>query len=202
MATKVLDIRQLVDFIKNMQSGIRKSILKAQVAVIQKAEVYAKQNAKAQFVGRNDRKLSGALLNGIYSGFETSTSGDPEGFIGVRNVPYGAIHEFGSEGLPGGVITPQKAKKLWIPQHKNVGKLTPREFIRLKMQNPGEYYLSDKVAGQWQNPKSKSRRLIPLFFLVDKVKMPARPYLRPALEVAVQEFPNYFSRFVSSEGDV
>jgi len=194
----VLDIREIVDYIKGMESGIRRAITKAHVATMLKAEAFAKSNAQRQFIGRNDRRLSGALMNSIYSGFEKE-AGYPVGFVGVRNVPYGAVQEFGTEGLPGGVIKPVKAKKLWIPQHKNIGKMTPREFIKLKMQNPRMFFLNDKVAGQWENPKSKAKRLIPMFFLVDKVKIPARPYIRPGIESALEFFPGYLEKFMGEE---
>ncbi len=197
MAT-ALDIREMVEFIKGMESGVRKAIVKAHVATMLKAESFAKSNAQRQFIGRNDRRLSGALMNSIYSGYE---KGDdyPVGFVGVRNVPYGAVHEFGTDGLPGGVIKPVKARKLWIPQYKNTGKMTPREFIRMKMQNPRMFFLNDEVAGKWENPKSKAKRLIPLFFLVDKVKIPARPYIRPAIEAALEFFPGYLEKFMGEE---
>lgn len=198
MAATVLDIRQIVDYIKNMESGVRKAITKAHVAMMLKAEALSKGNAQRQFIGRNDRRLSGALMNSIYSGFEQA-EGYPVGFIGVRNVPYGAVHEFGTDGLPGGVIKPVKAKKLWIPQYKTIGKMTPREFIRMKMQNPNMFFLNDKVAGKWENPKSKAKRLIPMFFLVDKVRIPARPYIRPAIEASLEFFPGYLEKFMAEE---
>jgi len=197
MAT-VLGIRELVDYIKSLPNGLNKAMAKAHFATITMAERYAKKNAVTQFTGRNDRRLSGALLNSIYSGMEKDGT-DLVGFVGVRNVPYGAIHEFGSGGLPGGVITPKNAKNLWRPQYRNAGKMTPREFIRLKIQNPGQFFLNDKVAGKWSNPKSKAKQLIPLFFLVKKVKIPERPYVRPAMEEAIPLFPNYLEKFLKEE---
>lgn len=194
----ILGIRELVDYIKNLPSGVHRAVSKAQIAMLQKAEALAKVNAKKQFTGRHGRILTGGLLNNIFTGFE---KGDlyPIGFIGVRSIPYGAIHEFGSEGLPGGVIKPVKAKKLWIPQYKTTGRMTPREFIKLKMQNPRMFFLNDKVAGKWENPKSKVKRLIPMFYLVDKVRIPARPYLVPAIEASIEFFPGYLDKFIEEE---
>lgn len=191
-------IAELVEYVKSLPEGMARAKAKAMLATITLAERYAKQNAKEQFVGRNDRKLSGQLLNSIYSGAEKE-GGEFVGFVGVRNVPYGAIHEFGSDGLPGGVIKPVKAKNLWLPQYKNAGKMTPREFIRLKIQKPDQFFMNDKVAGRWQNPKSKAKRLVPLFFLVKKVRIPERPYLRPALIEAAELYPNYLEQFLKDE---
>lgn len=200
---KVADVREIVDYIKSLGSGVTRAIMKAQLATITKAEALAKGNAQRQFVGRNDRRLSGSLMNSIYSGMEND-NGKFVGFVGVRNIPYGAVHEFGTDDLPGGAIKPKNAKNLWIPQHANIrslggSRMTPREFIKLKQQNPRMFYLNDKVAGKWENPKAKTRRLIPLFFLTKQVKIPARPYVRPAIEAAIEFFPDYFDKFSDEE---
>lgn len=189
MAQGVPEIRRLVDLIKSMDAGIRRAVTKAHLATLVFSEGQAKRNIKANFIGRNDRTLSGALLNHTYYGLE----GELDGFVGVRTLPYAAAQEFGV------TIVPKKAKHLWIPQYRNSGKMTPREFMRMKMQNPKMFFLSDEVAGRWDNPKSKTRRLIPLFFLVDKVTIPERPYLRPALELGVEKFPDYYETFLKQE---
>jgi phage gpG-like protein len=193
---KVLDMQELVAFIREMPKGIDRAATLAQLAVIQDAELRAKKNAQANFIGRNGRRLSGALMNSIYSGFEkSSNSRYPVAFIGVRNIPYGAIHEFG------GTITPKKAKNLWIPKQPNAGRMTPREFMNLRRANPSQYFLNDKVAGRWIGAQARSRQLIPLFFLTKKSVIPERPYLRPAMEVAVEAFDGRFEHFLKAELD-
>jgi len=198
---RVRQISEIVDFIKSTASAWDRIISKTLLATMLRAELEAKKNAKRQFIGRNDRRLTGTLLNSIYSSVYRDSDGDIIGQLGVKNIPYGAIHEFGSSGLPGGVIKPVNAKKLWIPQHRFAGRMTPREFIRLKQRYPERFFLSDKVAGEWVNPKAKVKRLTPLFFLTDQVKMPERPYLRPALAVALNFFPGYLSQFFEKELD-
>lgn len=188
MAT-VFDVRKFVDYIKSTSDIIRKATAAAHLAVLQRAEVLAKQNIQRQFTGRNDRRSSGRMLNSTYYGFEQDNGRDV-GFLAMRDIPYARIHEYGGE------IEPVNAKHLWIPQYRNAGKMTPREFIQEKMRDPSAYFMNDNVAGKWDNPKSASRRLIPLFFLQDNVIIPERPYLRPAMAEAMESFPAYFNRMV------
>lgn len=192
--TDSLNMRELIEFVRDLPRGVNRALMLAQVVTIQDAELNAKRNAQRQFTGRNDRRLSGTLMNSIYSGFEQGSSGGlPIGFIGVRNIPYGAIHEFGGE------IKPKRARKLWLPKYANAGKMTPREFMGRRKSDPSQYFLNDKVAGKWVGAEARSRQLIPLFFLVDKVTIPERPYLRPAMEVSLERFPDHFERFLKDE---
>ncbi len=192
MATLV-DIQDFIAYLRTLPRGFERSRGKAlqQTSVLARNE--SLKNARGQFIGRNGRRLSGTLLNSIFSSIENEGT-KPVGFVvGVRNIPYGAIHEFG------GKIEPVKAKKLWIPQYKFAGKMTPREFIRSKRQQPGLFFLNDEVAGKWENPESKARTLVPLFFLVDEVRIPERPYLRPAIEVATERFPAFLDTALREE---
>lgn len=191
----VLGIREMVDFIKASSDVFERSATKAQIATIKKAEVFARKFAQRQFIGRNYRRLSGILFNSIYSGYErTPASNIPTAFLSTRNIQYGAIHEFGGD------IEPKKAKHLWIPQHKHAGKMTPRDFIRAKERDPASFFLNDNVAARVMNPGSKGpKRMLPLFFLVDRVRIPERPYLRPAVDEASDLYPQYFEKFLSEE---
>jgi phage gpG-like protein len=189
----VKDIMLMVEFIKTTESSVKRAAAKAQLRTGLAAQRRAKMNAKRQFIGRHGRRLSGQLLNAIYTEIQ-GTKDIPDVVLGVRNIPYGAIHEFGSEGLPGGVIRPVNARKLWIPNHRRVGKMTPREFIQQLRRNPRDYMLTPKIAGK----RTKSGKVTPLFYLKDKVKIPARPYLTPAVMV---EFLNWPGRFIKHLGE-
>jgi len=191
MAIDMREIRDLIDYIKRLDTGISKSTALATLAMSKDTEILAKRNATQQFTGRNGRRLSGQLLNSIFSGVERTGPNTYESFVGTRGIPYGAIHEFG------GTIKPVRAKNLWIPHHANTRRMTPREFMALKRANPSEYFLNDKVAGRWisKNPN----RLMPLFFLTKQSVIPERPYLRPAIEVAMEQFPNRFEQFMKRE---
>ena len=195
MATP-LDIQGMAKFIQESSSAMDRALSLAQIVTIQKAQVLARQNAQVNFTGRNDRRLSGGIMNNLYAGYEQETGNRvPTAYLGVANIPYGAIHEFGSDGLPGGVIRPVKAKKLWIPARANAGRMTPGEFINLMRSQPSRYFITDHGAFL----KEGEDTLVPLFYRVDQVKIPARPYIRPALALAYQDFADTFERFYQAE---
>jgi phage gpG-like protein len=176
---------ELVKHVGEIKDKIQVAKVKAFIATMQLAESFAKRNSTQQFTGRNNRTLTGNLLNNIYVSYKIQ--GDKMiGELGVKTIPYGAIHEFG------GIIEPKKAKKLWIPQYANAKKMTPTEFMNLKKSNSREYFLNDKVAGR----KIGERSIIPYFYLVDQVKIPERPYLRPALQEASLHYDEYLAKFL------
>jgi len=190
-------LREIVNFIKRTDDIFKISGTKAIIQTMQQIKQQAIRNAIRQFIGRNDRPLSGALVNSIFTEFTQSGDEIPSAALGVQNIPYGRIQEFG------GVIKPlatNKMQKLWIPQFKNSGRMTPREFINLKRANPGQYTLSVDagVAGKVVG-RGRSRKVIPFFFLADKVKIPARPYLRPAIRAKLSTYPKFFVRFLLQE---
>lgn len=186
--TTALDIKELPRFIKESGDAVDKAISLAQIVHIQRAQVEARKNAQENFIGRNDRRLSGALMNNIFTGYEREAGNDSvTAFIGVKNIPYGAIHEFGGE------IKPVKARKLWIPARANAGRMTPREFINI-MRSDDRYFITPKGAF-----REDGAGITPLFYRVDKVKIPERPYLRPALATAYENFADTFMRFYKQE---
>ncbi len=79
---------------------------------------------------------------------------DTKGYVGTPSI-YGPIHEFGSKGLPGGAITPKRAKFLAIPGQ-------------------------DALTGTGVARFSPSQRPDTYFF-VKRVVIPERPYLRRGL---------------------
>jgi len=197
-------IKDLSKFILESKDATESAKLRALIATVQFAEAQAKKNAKEQFKGRNDRTLTGRLLNSIYSGYEKQEgpNGEITGYVGTKGIPYGRIHEYG------GTIVPIKAKHLWIPQYAKAGKMTPKEFIRLTQSNPKFYHLFNKFAGRWtgayrysndRGSKIKKKVYEPLFFLVDKVTIPERPYITPAMEVALEKFDTFFSQFLGEK---
>ncbi len=198
-------MQDVVRYIKNLDPGIEKATMKSLLATSVATEGFAKQNVKRQFTGRNDRTLSGMLLNNTYATLESGDGKFPDIVSGVRTIAYGAIHEYGSGGLPGGAITPQKAKKLWIPQHAVSKKMTPKEFINAMKSNPHMYHLFPGMAAKIVGPQIRGARRsnqawIPLFYLVDKVKIPERPYIRPALQSAMAVFPTYMTKYLMTVG--
>jgi len=189
------DIHLLRDYIAEIKSGFKRAHALAAVEMGQKAELIAKKNIIKNFTGRNGYRLTGRLLNSVFWALDTKTNnGFPKLLVGVRGIPYGAIHEFG------GKITPKKAKNLWVKNYnapKQFKRMSPTEFIQAKNQNPGQYIILNKTAF-WRDTGSKvrARKSVlkgaklsgnasdwhALFFLMKKVTIPERPYLRPAVK--------------------
>jgi phage gpG-like protein len=181
------DISKLVDYLRTTKDAAMKAYVQSLLSFLTQAEAQAKRNATRQFTGRRGRKLSGRLLNSIYTALEI-VNGKPKGVIGTRGIPYGAIHEFGGD------ITPKKAKNLWVKQWGGKAdkfrRLTPTEFIKLKEQNPSQY----KIFRSQKNNliaayTPTAGEVVPLFVLRQRVTIPERPYIRPAVETALKGFP-------------
>ena len=196
---KLRDIREMVGFVAGMKNAFIKGYGVALIEATVEAERQAKLNATAQFTGRRGRKLSGRLLNAIYSGYDLS--GElPSAYVGVKGIPYGRVHEYGSKGLPGGWITAKKAKNLWVKFYGGAAdkfrRMTPTDYIQAMRQDKAfrifhsrsgnliAFYIT-KLGG-----KPAKFKLTPLFHLrpkdVDGVVIPERPYIRPAVQNAVK----------------
>jgi len=200
------DIVEIVEYYRNATSAVKKAATKAQVATIVEAHEQALRNQKRQFKGLHGRRLSGQLFNSQYYGFERDGSDIPTSFLGVRNIPYGRIQEYGSGGLPGGVVKPVKAKKLWIPNYKKAGRMRPREFMSLLFSNPAYYHLFPNMAARWTGNYIAERGVRkkqwePLFYLKDSVKIPPRPFLTPAVAAAFLNYPDKFAKYLGEELD-
>jgi hypothetical protein len=191
MTNKVRDLKQLQKYIAKTRSTILRAHAESVLKVVTRAEAFAKRNATKEFIGRNGRKLSGRLLNSIFSGFDTinKTQSMPKGFIGTRGIPYGRIHELG------GTIVPKKAKYLWIKQHGGKAdrfrRLTPSEFVSRMQKKDRRFKILGKKNGKgkvaiFQALRKKDYTV--LFALAKRVDMPARPYLKPAVEEAVNKY--------------
>lgn len=210
--SKQRNISELQAYLKQTRSNLVKGYGLALIQTTQEIEGLAKRNVTQQFTGRNKRTLTGRLLNSVFSGFEKKANGLPTAFVGVRGIPYGAIHEFG------GVITPKKAKNLWLKNHDVPSKykrMTPREFVE-NMKKSGKglsrgqesfSIIPTKKGGliavvqknfitgdSGLSAKSLQNKVIPLFFLRKKVTIPKRPYLTPAIKQGVKKMPKNINR--------
>lgn len=186
----VRNIKELSQYLRRTRSAIVRGHAETMLRVTLEAEALAKRNATKVFIGRNGRKLSGRLLNSIFSSFTPFNEGQslPRGYIGTRGIPYGAIHEFG------GQIEPVQAKWLWIKQHGGPAdqfrRLTPKEFVA-KMKAKDRRF---KIVGKGTTGKVaifqalKDSDPIKLFALASSVTIPARPYLRPAVEEVFEKY--------------
>lgn len=184
------NIDELAVFIRNLGKGIDQAIFKALLATSVAAKAAAVGNASKNFTGRWGYTQGGQLQNSIFSELDDGQGRYPDVVLGTRGIPYGRLQEEGSDGLPGGVIVPQKAKHLWLPNYSKAGKMTPREFVQLMKAQPRNYFIKGKVAG-----RKDARSFTPLFFLKDSVHVPGRPYLRPAMELAFNKFSSYMDKY-------
>jgi phage gpG-like protein len=183
---------ELVKHVGEIKDKIQVAKVKAFIATMQLAESFAKRNSTKQFTGRWGRTLTGNLLNNIYVSYKIQ--GDKMiGELGVRTIPYAAIHEFG------GTIKPKNANRLWQPIYENSGKMTPREFMSLRESNKNQYAFFGNAAGKILNPvrgEEEPVNFLPLFALRKEVKIPERPYLRPALQEASLHYDEYLAKFL------
>lgn len=89
----------------------------------------------------------------------------------IANTEYAAMQEFGGD------IRPSNAKALTVPIHKDAKGKRASDFTDLVLikSKKGKSLLV-KIIG-----KGKNQKIQPMFVLVNKVTIPARPYLGPAL---------------------
>ena len=194
MTKKIKNIKDIARYIETTRSKVVRGHAENLLKIVANAEAYAKKNATKQFIGRNGRKLSGRLLNSIYSGFDKLNASQslPKGFVGTRGIPYGRIHELGGE------IVPKKAKFLWMKDHtsRKFRRITPREFIsRMKKDDRFQLRMGQKggVAVYLKGRRKKKKNMSVsdfqvLFRLTKKVRMPKRPFLQPAADKAAREY--------------
>lgn len=185
------------------RSAIVRGHAAALLEITLKAEGYAKRNVTTNFIGRNGRKLSGRLLNSIFSGFNVSPGLSlPTGFIGTRGLPYGAIHE------TGGTITPKKAKYLWVKNYyaDKYRRLTPKQWFTMFQKTARDRgdgvnyeFRYNKSGKPWAAGVEEDGEFTPLFYLRDQVTIPARPYIMPAVERAVDDYAPAVTRHIRAE---
>jgi hypothetical protein len=190
MAT-VRNIKELSAYIRKTRSAIVRGHAETMLRVMQDAEAVAKKNATREFIGRNGRRLSGRLLNSIFSGFDAFIPGQslPRGFIGTRGIPYGRIHE------EGGTIVPKTAKWLWVKQYGGKAdqfrRMTPREFVEKMNKKDRRFKIIGKQGGKGKVAVFDALRngdYVKLFALAQSVDIPARPYLRPAVDEVIAKY--------------
>jgi len=141
-------------------------------------------------VQKNFRVGSGMLLNSIPQGSRVSEeNGVIKGEVGPEGVPYASIHEFGGE------ITPKNAKYLAIPLDEVKG---PDGIARAKpMDFAGRsFFIKSRAGNLILAMRAEGGEMVPLFLMKKSVKVPARPYIRPALEAKREEIAEKFGLFL------
>jgi phage gpG-like protein len=162
------DFQKLINKVEGLPAEVRKDMGKTILAVTLLVEKSAKAKVKSNFKG------VGALAASITHKIMKLAGLSVAGQVGT-NLAYAAIHEFG------GTIEPKNAKWLTIPFEGVQGRARDYTdtFFRWKRGKEGQSLIL------FQNVKGGEP--IPLFVLVKKAEIPARPYLNPALKENEQE---------------
>lgn len=98
------------------------------------------------------------------------------------NLKYARLHQYGSEGLPGGVIKPVNSKFLVMPQ-VGPGRLTKDQARSMKPRDFKDAFIlmeGPEGPGIYVNPKWGQRRSmepVRIFAFLTKAKVPPRPFL-------------------------
>lgn len=196
--TTALPMSALLQHIQNISDAVERGTAKAMVEATEVAYKSAVMNAKTEFNNTPGRVRTGQLMNAIYRGYDPATK---EGFIGVR-IAYGAIQEFG------GTVKPVYAKHLWVKNFQDIDsqfkRWMPRDFMSAKARDPAHFKLfknphTGRLIAAYQANGASPGQTQALFELVDKVTLPERPYIRPAVQEAYRKLPDIIARRVAEE---
>ena len=160
---------------KNMEEA-RKALQDAKVYKMRDAVNYVKNYIKKnELSGQVLHKRSGELRKAIRSAILRTIGGtDVIGRVyaaqGGKYIPYSGVHETGKE------MTPKKSQFLKIPFNPEWQMLKNRKMYPKKE----DTYIQRSSAGNLIVFSRATRE--PLFVLVKSVKIPARPFIRPARE--------------------
>lgn len=160
--------------------GMLKLIRKVFVAAALEAEARAKINATGPALHARTERLRGSIharVRGSGSGVELRLRAGGRG----GNVPYAGVHEYGA------TIRPRKGQFLAIPlgparTRAGVSRFaSPRDV-------PGLFFVPSRSGGVLVK-MGRGKSLTAWFALVRSVRIPARPYLRPALLAVRDRLP-------------
>jgi hypothetical protein len=195
----VKNISEIFGYIKGLTDVTKRAATKAQIQTILAAEGKAKRNSTQQFKGNSKytRVLSGNLLNSIYSGFEQVGQEIPDAFLGVKTIPYAAIQEYGTVGR-GGTFAPiiPKSPRKWltIPVDREHSKRRALDFpLYFRLLRGTTESGGNRAALFDRNTKKMA------YFLTDRVELPPRPYLTPAVAEEFKNWPVRFSNWLDKE---
>lgn len=188
---------------------------KALPGKIQRASRAGLRIGLAAITGEVQRRMTTtfrtASPNGLRKSVSSSVSNDGlEGTITVNKL-YAAIHEFG------GTIVPKNRKFLSVPINPAARGHSPGDFANLQLiprkGKPSLLVLPfgpsarvKRIGTQLGSRKAlmgvrqaqQVRGFIPMFVLVKKVDMPARPYFFPAVKASLDQVPKAISQQINA----
>lgn len=184
-----LQMRFLIQWVAGIKDGVHRALGEAMVSATEVAYKDAVTRAKTQFNNTSGRVRTGGLMNAIYRGFDPITG---KGFLGVQS-PYGALQEFG------GTVRPVNARHLWVKQWQGVPaslrRMTPREWMAAHRTDPQHFAFYGRSAVYKQGNKA-----VTMFALADSATIQARPYIRPAVEMAFAQLPMLLQQRLATLG--
>jgi phage gpG-like protein len=142
-----------------------------------------------QNIRKNFKIRTGYLLNSVDSSVKVYDRGDDViGEIGSSAI-YAAIHEFG------GIIKPKRAKYLAIPLNAvkssaGIARYKPMDFR-------GKSFIFKSKKGSLLMAMKQEKSLELLFALKEEVKIPARPFIFPALGKNREKITEKFGIFMN-----
>jgi len=189
---RTLTVQEMSAYVLTIASRNQSAMAHALIDTMQQAHKFSLQNYKDQFKGRGGRRLSGRLANSIYVGYPQGEELTAE--LGVRDIPYGAIHEFGGD------IAPVNAKYLWIKTEDawksgKFKRFTPKEFYAAAKKKSSPYFYKTNGKKGMAAIEKLNGQILPLFWLTQHVKIPKRPYLTPAIEKAAPLYSKKYSNW-------
>lgn len=198
MAFKLeVDMTSFFRELQNTQDQTKRAIMQFQYDIASQILALTQRNIKKVFgvtSGRSTLTLmsrgSTARRSGRGGGLLQSANiervpGGVAVVVGGSGAPYAAVHE------EGGTITPKSSKYLTIPAQPKYGGKRAREFSDLRFGFAAGYGPVLMVR-DWnkKNGRSANAGVDPksiAFILRESVTIPARPYLRPAVDEATQD---------------
>jgi phage gpG-like protein len=200
MAQTDLTIQDFLRLLRGETDTFRKSLQKFTFKLASNIAETADRNAERQFGKTQRTGAKGAPIAGSRGNLQKSIMLEMVGVwpgvvAGGVGVPYAAIHEYGGE------IEPVNAKWLTIPAAPSVVGKRAREFPDLKFVRFSPTLAALVFGESWgfrdQPGDDAEDDEIPVAFWLKKlVRIPARPYLRPAADAetddeSIKEVLNY-----------
>lgn len=179
-----MDVKQFKDFLARKSRGdITRALHRLAIRKAARAEKHAKKNA-----GRVLNVRSGRLRGSIASSVKVDSNRNL--VISLRaggrdkDVTYAGIHEYGGRNGTG-IIKPVNARYLYIPVHKSLFTKGGARYASVRdVPEP----LTPPLMSRRGNMVVLSQRTGEVFYaLKDQVKIPRRPFLKPAIDRVARE---------------
>lgn len=186
MAIKIdVDAQRTIDNLREELKEYKKNLS----FQIFRALSLVEKEIKVQIKKAGLQRRTGRLMNAWGSNKTITEKGNEViGEMTSEGVPYAAIHEYG------GTITPKSAKNLTIPTDNNRRADGSAIMTAKELFSSGKSFVRNGTAFMTES----KGKIVPMFLLRKSVKIPARPYIRPALAATKDDILKNFGLFLSA----